>query len=266
MWLNVIIILAGVYVLLCLLFYFCQHFFFFRPEVLPTHFKYEYAFPFEERTFDTPDGGTINAIHFTVPNRQGVVFYLKGNSRSIKGWGKFAKDFLGKGYDFFMMDYRGFGKSRGHRSETVLYSDAGQIYDWLKTKYREHEIILYGRSFGSGIAAQLASHNQPRMLILDSPYYSFTYQIRRFAGFLPLRWILKYHIPTFRFLSETKCPIYILHGNKDYLISFDQSNMLREASPDKVTLIPIQGGWHNNLPQLAQYHEALYRILNPVKG
>jgi alpha-beta hydrolase superfamily lysophospholipase len=55
------------------------------------------------------DGGHINAIYFKVPNSRGVIYYLKGNSRSIKGWGKFAKDFLSNGYDFFMMDYRGSG-------------------------------------------------------------------------------------------------------------------------------------------------------------
>lgn len=260
--LTVILILGGVYVALCLSFYFGQHFFFFRPEILPSHFKYEYAFPFEERTFETADGGTINAIHFTVPNRRGVVFYLKGNSRSIKGWGKFARDFLGKGYDFFMMDYRGFGKSRGKRSEKVLYSDAQRIYDWLTEHYTAREIIIYGRSFGSGIAAHVAARNKPRMLILDSPYYSFRYQIRRFASILPLRWLLKYQIPTHRFLADTQCPVYILHGDKDYLISFEQSVLLRDLYPDKIKLIPIKGGWHNNLPQIPQYHEELYRLLH----
>ena len=61
------------------------------------------------------DGGKINALYFKVPNSRGVVYYLKGNSKSIKGWGKFAKDFLSNGYDFFMMDYRGFGKSKGRK-------------------------------------------------------------------------------------------------------------------------------------------------------
>lgn len=263
--LSVLASIACGYLLLCILFYFGQHFFFFRPEILPSHFKYEYAFPFEERTFDTSDGGMINAIHFTVPHRQGVIFYLKGNSRSIKGWGKFARDFLGKGYDFFMMDYRGFGKSRGKRSEKLLYSDAQRIYDWLSEHYSDREMIVYGRSFGSGIAAQVASRNKARMLILDSPYYSFTYQISRFAKFLPLRWLLKYQIPTYKFLADVQCPVYILHGDKDYLISFKQSEMLRDLYPEKIHLIKITDGWHNNLPQLPQYHQELYNILNKLQ-
>ncbi len=119
------------------------------------------------------DGGQINAIFFKVPNSLGVVYYMKGNSKSIKGWGKFAKDFVSNGYDFFMMDYRGFGKSRGKRSQARLFNDAQFIYKWLAQSYPEDKIILYGRSWGSGIAARIASWNKPAKLILDSPYFSF---------------------------------------------------------------------------------------------
>ena len=119
------------------------------------------------------DGGTINSVLFRVPNSRGLIYYFKGNSKSIKGWAKFAKDFLGNGYDFFIMDYRGFGKSRGKRSETKLYNDAQHIYKWLTDRYPENKIVIYGRSLGSGIATRVASWNKPRMLILDSPYFSF---------------------------------------------------------------------------------------------
>ena len=161
-----------------------------------------------------------------------------------------------------MMDYRGFGKSTGKRSERVLYSDAQRIYDWLSEQYSPREIVLYGRSFGSGIAAYLASRNRAKLLILDSPYYSFTYQIRRFAGFLPLKWILKYQLPTHQYVSESQCPVFLIHGTRDYLISFMQSEMLEKTAPEKVTLIPIKGGWHNNLPTYPEYHKAVYDILN----
>ena len=248
------------YLTIAVVFYFGQHFFFFRPELLPSAFEYEYEFPFRERTFEMDDGGVINAIHFEVPNSKGVVFYLKGNSRSIKGWGKFAKDFLGKGYDFFMMDYRGFGKSRGRRSEVTLLEDAEYIYQQLLHKYEENRIIVYGRSFGSGVAAKVASENDPRMLILDSPYYSFRYQVGRFAGWLPLKWLLRYQIPTFQYLRKVNCPAYIFHGDKDFIISYKQGKMLAEISG--VELITIKGGRHNNLPGIHQYQEELYRLLS----
>jgi len=251
-----------VYASLCALFFFGQDLFFFRPERLPKWFKYKYPFPFAEVNFEMEDGGEVNALHFRVPNSKGVVFYIKGNSRSIKGWGKFAKDFVGKGYDFFIMDYRGFGKSRGRRTEEILYADLQQVYKWLAETYDEDRIILYGRSLGSGLAARVASWNHPGMLILDCPYYSFLHHIRRFVFWMPVRWLLRYHIRTDRFIKKVHCPVFILHGAKDHLIPYRQSEMLKALAPGNITLYPIQGAGHNNLPDFPEYHDLLYDILH----
>lgn len=261
-WLNTLLIIAGVYVLLCALFYFFQDYFFFRPEILPSHFTYKYPFDFEEKTFEMEDGGTINSIYFKVPNSRGVVYYLKGNSRSIKGWGKFAKDFLGNGFDFFMMDYRGFGKSRGKRTESILYNDAQHLYRWLLTQYPEDKIVVYGRSLGSGIATRVASWNHPNMLILDSPYFSFTYNIKRFGWYLPLKLLLRYKIRSDQFIKAMRAPVHIIHGNRDALIPIRNSQKLVEVDPDNVTLYTIEGGGHNNLPDYPEYYECLYDILH----
>lgn len=261
-WINFTIILAIIYLLICVIFYLFQDFFFFRPEILPHEFTYKYPFAFDERTFDMEDGGRINAIHFQVPNSRGVIYYLKGNSRSIKGWGKFAKDFVSNGYDFFMMDYRGFGKSRGKRTEPILYNDAQTLYKWLAKQYPEEEIVVYGRSMGSGIAARIASWNRPKMLILDAPYYSFYHQIKRYGFILPLRWLLRYQIRTDQFFKKIESPIFLIHGNKDRLIPFEHSERLQQIQPALAQLLPIEGGGHNNLPEYPEYHQYLYDILN----
>ncbi|MCB0630707.1 MAG: alpha/beta fold hydrolase [Saprospiraceae bacterium] len=261
-WPNLILIPALAYALICVIFYFFQHFFFFRPEILPHEFTYKYPFDFEEKDFEMEDGGHINAIHFRVPNSRGVIYYLKGNSRSIKGWGKFAKDFVSNGYDFFMMDYRGFGKSKGKRTENILYNDAQTLYQWLSRQYPEDEIVIYGRSMGSGIAARIASWNKPKMLILDSPYYSFFHQIKRYGYILPLRWLLRYQIRTDRFFKKIESPIFLIHGTKDRLIPYEHSVLLQKIQPGRAQLLTIEGGGHNNLPDYPEYHQYLYDILN----
>lgn len=261
-WQSILIISGSVYLGICLVFYFFQHFFFFRPEILPSEFTYQYPFDFEERSFPMGDGGLINAIHFKVPNSRGVIYYLKGNSRSIKGWGKFAKDFVSNGYDFFMMDYRGFGKSRGRRTENILYSDAQMLYKVISKEYPEESIVIYGRSMGSGIAARIASWNSPKMLILDSPYYSFYHQIKRYGFILPLLLLLRYQIRTDQYVQHIESPIFILHGTKDRLIPFRHSQWLQKINPEKITLLAIEGGGHNNLPDFPAYHQSLYDILN----
>ncbi|MDL5048545.1 alpha/beta fold hydrolase [Oscillatoria amoena NRMC-F 0135] len=261
MGISLLITVVIIYSALCLLLYFLQHLFFFRPEILASHFTYQYAFPFEELNFDMEDGGRINAVYFSVPNSRGVIYYLKGNSRSIKGWGKFAKDFVSNGYDFFMMDYRGFGKSRGKRTQTKLFEDAQFLYKWLTTRYAEDRIVVFGRSFGTGIAARIASWNKPRLLVMDSPYFSFLFNANRYGFLLPMKWILRYDLRTDLYLKNVLCPIHLIHGTNDRLISYRQSEMLRELYPDKITLHPVKGGRHNNLPEFPEFYETLYEIL-----
>ena len=260
--LNILLIILIVYVVLTLLVFSFQHFFFFRPEILPSNFEFDYPFDFEEKTFEMEDGGSVNSLHFKVPNSRGIIYYFKGNSRSIKGWAKFARDFIGNGYDFFVMDYRGFGKSKGKRTEAKLYNDSQQIYKYLSKIYEEENIIIYGRSMGSGIATRIASWNDPRMLILDSPYRSFYHQVKRFAFLLPLRLILRYKIRTDQFIKHVTAPVHIVHGNKDRLITISHSRKLVEINPDNITLLEVDGAGHNNLPSYEEYHTFIYEKLN----
>ncbi len=263
--LPIALTILAIYVFICIFFYFTQHWYFFRPEILPSNFTFKYPFDFEEKTFEMEDGGSINSILFTVPNSRGIIFYFKGNSRSIKGWAKFAKDFIGNGYDFFMMDYRGFGKSKGKRTEQRLYDDGQQIYKWLLKRYEEEDMIIYGRSLGSGIATRIASWNNPKMLILDSPYYSFYHNIKRWGFWIPLRFLLRYQIRTDRFIRKVDAPIHIIHGNKDRLIPYSHSLRLKDLVK-RIKLHEIHGGGHNNLPDFPEYHEIVYDLLDEASS
>ena len=169
---------------------------------------------------------------------------------------------MSKGYDFFMVDYRGFGKSRGRRTEAILYNDGQHVYKWLMEQYPDKPIVIYGRSLGSGIATRIASWNQPKMLLLDSPYYSFFRQIQRYAFLLPIRWLLRYRIRTDQFIKKVSCPVFLLHGTKDQLIPFEDSVLLQRLVPRNAHLFAIEGAGHNNLPDFPAYHEVLYDILN----
>ncbi len=252
--------LAG-YVVLGVLVYFVQDRFIFKPERLPEDFVYKYDAPFKEINFDVEHGVRINGLHFTVREPRGLVLYFHGNSRSIKGWAKYARDFYRYQYDVVLVDYRGFGKSTGKRGEKAMLRDMQFVYDSLAVTMPENHIIVYGRSIGSGFACKLASDNRPRYLILDAPYYSFLRVAERFLPILPHRWILRYHLRTDKWIRHVNCHTYILHGTKDWLIPITQSKQLAKLMPGKITLIEIPGGGHNNLPSYPQYHNFLRDIL-----
>ncbi|HTQ28194.1 MAG TPA: alpha/beta fold hydrolase, partial [Puia sp.] len=195
MYLIIAYIVAAV-LLLSVTAYFLQDRFIFRPEKLPADFTYRYDSPFKELFFDVAPGVRINGLHFYRSNPVGLILYFHGNTRSIKGWAKYARDFYRYNYDVVLVDYRGFGKSTGKRSEKEMLNDMQYVYQTLAGQYAEDRIIVYGRSIGSGFASKIASDNNPRYLILDSPFYNFGNVANRFLPFLPVRFILRYQLRT----------------------------------------------------------------------
>ncbi|HMR93673.1 MAG TPA: alpha/beta fold hydrolase, partial [Chitinophagaceae bacterium] len=195
--------------------YFLQERFIFKPEKLKQDFQFKYDLPFREYFFDVEPGVRINGLHFYREKPAGLILYFHGNTRSIKGWARYTRDFYRYNYDVMMVDYRGFGKSTGKRSEKKMLSDMQFVYDTLLVQYPEHHIILYGRSIGSGFACWLAAENKPRYLILDAPYYSFRKVAERFLPLLPMKYVLRYHLRTDRWIRKVNCHTYILHGTRD---------------------------------------------------
>lgn len=262
-WIYILLVIIAIYIALSIFLYFFQERLLFKPEKLSEDFKFYYKNQkTEEYNLTTRDGAVINGLHFMVDNPRGVVLYLKGNSKSIKGWGKFAVDFTRNGFDVFMVDYRGFGKSTGRRSHKHIKRDLQQVYNEMKEKVDEKYIILYGRSLGSGFATKLASMNNPRKLILDAPYYSLTKVTARYAPFMPLSILMKYPMPTYKWLKYVQCPIHIIHGTNDKLIPFKTSVKLSKINPKLTRLYTVIGGGHKDLNNFESYHKMLAEILN----
>ena len=261
-WLYILLIVIAIYLAISIILYFLQDYIMFKPEKLAADFQFYYENQeTEEYNVETRDGATLNGLRFKAKEPKGIVFYLKGNSKSIKGWGKFAVDFTRLGYDVLMVDYRGFGKSTGRRTQKAIKRDMQVIYNKIREKVPEKYIILYGRSLGSGFAAKLASMNNPRMLILDAPYYSLSKVAKKFIPFMPLSILIKFPMPTYKWLKYVNCPIHIIHGTDDRLIPYKTSVKLSKIKPDTTTLHTVIGGGHKNLNTFESYHKMLHDII-----
>ncbi|GGI55711.1 alpha/beta hydrolase [Winogradskyella haliclonae] len=263
-WVSTLVTIFVIYAIISIVLYYVQDYVLFKPEKLPEDFQFDYENQeTKEYNLETRDGAIINGLRFFPKGEsKGVVIYLKGNSKSIKGWGKFAVDFTRHGYNVLMVDYRGFGKSTGKRSQKAIKRDLQLVYNKVKEKTTEDRIILYGRSLGSGFAAKLASMNNPKKLILDAPYYSLTKVTGRYMPFMPLSILLKYPLPTYKWLKYVQCPIHIIHGTHDKLIPYKSSVKLSQVNAKLTKLYTVIGGGHKNLNNFESYHKMLDDILN----
>ena len=263
-WFTLIISIVILYIIISVALYYLQDYALFKPEKLPEDFQFYYDNQeTKEYNLTTRDGAIINGLRFMPKGEsKGIVLYLKGNSKSIKGWGKFAVDFTRHGYNVLMVDYRGFGKSTGRRSQKNIKRDLQVVYNKIKEQTTEDRIILYGRSLGSGFATKLASTNNPKMLVLDAPYYSLTKVTARYMPFMPLSLLIKYPLPTYKWLKYVQCPIHIIHGTNDKLIPYKSSLKLSKINPKLTKLHTVIGGGHKNLNNFEAYHNMLDDILN----
>lgn len=252
------IVLAVLYVLLTILTYSFQERLIFFPSKMPMNHQYDFCQDFEEFNLTADDGAVLNAVHIKQDSAKGVALYFHGNSGNISHLTHVANLITRKGYDAIMVDYRTYGKSTGEMSEEALKKDAQLFYDHARTKYNENEIILYGRSFGTGVAAGLAAANSPKKLILESPFYSAVALGEHRFPIFPVNWLATYRFPSNEYLKSVTCPIFIFHGDQDSVIPIEQANRLYEAIPgDNKKFYEIEGAGHNYLQDFTVFQKGM---------
>ncbi|RZK04120.1 MAG: alpha/beta fold hydrolase, partial [Flavobacterium sp.] len=180
------------YILTVSYLYFNQEDFIFQPTKLGKEYTFYYDTAYEELTISSFDDVNLSGLLFKAENSKGLIFYLHGNAGALDSWGNIAKTYTNSGYDIFILDYRGFGKSEGKiDNEQQFYRDVTIAYRKLLLKYAENNVIIIGYSIGTGPATYLASTNNPKALILQAPYYNFSEIADIRFPFLP-EFVLKY--------------------------------------------------------------------------
>jgi pimeloyl-ACP methyl ester carboxylesterase len=245
---------------ICVCVYFFQEKLIFFTQKLSPDFVFRFDKTFKELNIKSETGNVLNCLLFQSDTSKGLVIYFHGNAGSLESWGTVHENFLPLHYDVLIVDYAGYGKSTGTLSEDNLFKDAQAVYSLVKENCAEGKIIIYGRSIGTGIAANLASENHPQQLILESPYISMKDISHFHYPFLPT-FILRYPLRTDLFLPKVKCPVTLIHGTDDEVIYFESSLELKKNFKPGDTLYTINRGHHNDLKEFEEYHKALSETL-----
>ncbi|NQV77676.1 MAG: alpha/beta fold hydrolase [Lutibacter sp.] len=233
----------------------------FKPIKLSENYTYQFHDKFEEITVEVGDKVTLNGILFKSNATKGVVLYFHGNKGDLSEIGKSASVFTKNGYDVLYINYRGFGKSLGSlKGEDQLLQDAQLTYNFLKSRYQESQITLYGISIGSGVATYLAAHNTPNYLILAAPYSRFKDLLQEKLPIVP-SFLWKYELDTDKWLQKVACPVTIFHGKEDIIIPIKHALFLKEKYP-KITLVTFENYGHTNFLESKLYQERIILEMN----
>jgi fermentation-respiration switch protein FrsA (DUF1100 family) len=195
------------------------------------------------------DGNSIHGRWFPHPGATGAVLICHsqtGNASiecepaQLAGWHRTV------GVSVFVFDYPGYGRSSGRPNEAGCYAAADAAYAWLTGKQRipADQLLLYGRSLGTGVAIDLASRCPHRALLLVSPYTSLPdVAVRRFALF-PAPLVMRNRFPSLAKIGKCNRPLFVIHGTDDHVVPFAMGKSLFEAANEPNRFMAVEGGRH----------------------
>lgn len=216
----------------CSVIYFFQNKFLFNPD---TNYKSPQTAntpDFAEIPIKAKDGTQLMTWYFKGDDDKPLILYFHGNSYQLSAFTSHFIQLTKLGYSVAMLEYRGFGNTKGKISQENVFSDAVDFYDYYKNK-TNNEIIFYGYSFGCAVVMGLTQYRIPDGIILTAPFSSFYNEVKD-KYYAPFAYcLLKDKYPSHEYIKNISSPILILHGKKDKLINPKHSQQLFDLAPVK---------------------------------
>ena len=199
------------------------------------------------------DGVRVHAWH--VPGESDrTLLWLHGNAGNISHRvDNIAVLSRLTGLGVLIVDYRGYGLSDGHPSEEGLYLDAEAAFEYLSTEIgldSKQDIVLFGRSLGVGVAAEVAARHAVRCVILESGFTSTTDMARATRpawlvyALMPL---ISARFDTLSKIGNMTSPVMIIHGDRDDIVPFYMAEQLFEAAREPKRFHAVKGAMHNDV-------------------
>jgi fermentation-respiration switch protein FrsA (DUF1100 family) len=202
---------------------------------------------FEPLTLTTRDDEQLDAWFIPVNQARGVLLFCHGNAGNISHRLDSIRLFHELGLSVLIFDYRGYGRSSGRPTEKGTYRDADAAWDYLVEQRgtAPAQIILFGRSLGAAIAADLAARQGSAAVILESAFTSVPDVAATLYPWLPVRWLSRYQYDTGKKLVNIHSPVLIVHSRDDEIIPYANGERLFEAANEPKQFLQLRGG-HND--------------------
>lgn len=263
---KILLVLAIAYGLLVLLVYLMQGKMLYLAdlpgralEATPRNAGMEY----EDVWLQTEDGVDIHGWYVHGPSER-VLLFFHGNAGNISHRLYSIRQFLDLGLSVFIIDYRGYGQSGGRVNEQGFYRDADAAWRYLTTErgIAASDIVIFGRSMGGSVAANLASRVEPKALILESTFTSVPDAARDIYPWLPARWLSRLRHATKEYVRDVHSPVLVVHSRDDEIIPYHHGEQIFDAANEPRTMLTLRGG-HNDAiaTDEANYVAGLQRFL-----
>jgi len=218
--------------------------------------------------FRARDGALLRGV-LVIPESapSALVIYFGGNAEEVTQRAAEVAHVYGPAA-VLLMNYRGYGRSEGQASETALFSDALELYDWATRQpgIDASRVVLHGRSLGTGVAVAVAAARPVRGVVLTSPFASARDVAVEAYPWLPVRFLLRHPFDSHALAARIHVPLLVLVGTADDIIRPHHSEKLAAAWGGPVERRDFLGFGHNDLDLHPDYAQALRSFVEQCLG
>ena len=158
-----------------------------------------------------------------------IIIMFHGNAEDIFGAKSMGDALCQKlNMNIIIVEYPGYSIYNNEPNTDELLSNTTIIYDFIKEKFKikDKNIFVFGRSIGTSPAIYLASKRKPNALITISAFTSIKAVADNLVGFLKI--FVKERLISIDYIKNVTCPILFIHGQKDPLIPFKETIILKD--------------------------------------
>ena len=223
----------------------------FHPEPLSANESKSPAEGAEIVWFNSADGTRLNGWFFESGVRPATttIVFFHGNGGNISSIGWMGQRFAKHGFNVLLFDYRGYGASEGVvAGEAGLNADGDAAVAFVINNkgVRPEQLILYGHSLGTTVAADVASRGNYGAVVLESGFSSASSLASSVLPWLPtwLHFLGRNRFESARKLANVKAPVLIAHGDPDRTIPTDEAHLLFASANEPKKLLIVPGAGH----------------------
>jgi alpha-beta hydrolase superfamily lysophospholipase len=222
----------------------------------------------DEYYIDAEEGVRIHVRCHPNTDAKASLLFFHGNGEIVSDYDNLAEHFSRLGVELIVADFRGYGKSTGNPTLRSTLDDAHIIFDFLKKEDVFKSIVcVMGRSLGGAPTIELCcKRSDIQGCILESAYADPIPLVERRG--LKIDKTTPEEDAVFNNslkITTVKCPILVMHGADDFLISPQEAKLNYENAGTKIkTLEILEGVGHNDMMMNPTYFSTLKRFFDSL--
>ncbi len=202
----------------------------------------------QDHWFKSEDDVPLHAWFLHSENAIATLFISHGNAGNISYSFDLLRRLWQAGYNVFIYDYRGYGRSGGKPSEVGAYKDSRAAYDYAVALpgVEARRIFLWGTSLGGAVTVELARHRPAAGMILECAFTSAKDLAKIHYPYLPTQFLLRSKFNAIDKISSLHLPSLFIHGTNDAIAPLDLARQLYQAANEPKEFFEIPGADHND--------------------